>query len=699
MKLLPILKLLVLSLLVASLSQSLITAYALSMPSAITQQVDPPITNTYYPSGYNLLGSTAYVSGTLNNLQSDDGIYMVFRSYASATSAQTLYAHYQTTTIAGTTYYLLKRVSADTSGYALAATAKSSRVLLGKFVYSLQGASSIPASTWTFYYYAYSTGSLSHIDVDIIIRKSDNTVRTSWTHVANSPNLGSAYSTVSATYSWSAYTIVDQTDYLEIDYYHHNTGTTGGARTASLRIDDFTLPVSDQTRVTNIILPSEYTMEVEFTGSSDTQAWTQLVWTVDSSWTTGSVTVTLQLYNYVLGAYPTSGDGYISYTSSATANIDEKKTQNITTNPTNFRDASGNWKVKIKGVKTTDTAFNCNLDLVSFQVTYMALDTTPPVWSNAGTNSTLAGQPTRFYVKWTDDVSLSGFIFGTNNTGTWTNDTWTPMSGTINWSNVTKILNSAVSVVVRWRVWTNDTSNNWNSTGILSLTTTVGYALNLHIKDWDLVDSISGAQVYKNSEMKISDANGWANWTGVSGTVQIRVKWYGFWVNGTFTVAMGSDKTIDVRCRIFDIQVTCVEGVGNALLQYVNVTIYNATSVRANKIRTGITGSNGKVSLVNVPNSTLTFTCYDNASPRHVIANVTRTVTVEDQAETITCDQNYVSTTQTWGIVGSYNSALSLGGVLLGEVCFYCENCLKERVKKIRSKQNKMKGERREENT
>jgi len=104
----------------------------------------------------------------------------------------------------------------------------------------------------------------------------------------------------------------------------------------------------------------------------------------------------------------------------------------------------------------------------SVTVKVISEDNIPPTWSNAGTNNTVGGQPTRFHVKWTDNAELSGFIFGTNNTGTWRNDTWTPMGGTTNWSNVTKILSSTASLV-QWRVWANDTSNNWNDTGILSL--------------------------------------------------------------------------------------------------------------------------------------------------------------------------------------------------------------------------------------
>jgi hypothetical protein len=123
-------------------------------------------------------------------------------------------------------------------------------------------------------------------------------------------------------------------------------------------------------RLISLQLPIQ-TVEVEFTGSSNTLDWTQLAWTVDSAWTTPSVTVTLQLYNYNLGQYPTSGDGYISYTSSATSNTDETQTQTITSNPTYFRDTSGNWRVKVKGVKSTTTQFDFKADLVKYDVTWV----------------------------------------------------------------------------------------------------------------------------------------------------------------------------------------------------------------------------------------------------------------------------------------------------------------------------------------
>jgi uncharacterized membrane protein (DUF441 family)/phage gp46-like protein len=132
-------------------------------------------------------------------------------------------------------------------------------------------------------------------------------------------------------------------------------------------------------------------------------------------------------------------------------------------------DGSAN-RIELIWTHYTGTAYNVYYDYLSLAVA----DTTPPTYSNVGTNTTRAGQPCLFSVKWTDNVALSGFIFGTNNTGVWVNDTWTAWTGspTTAWSNVTKTLNSAVHVVVCWQIWANDTSNNWNTTGTQTLTTT-----------------------------------------------------------------------------------------------------------------------------------------------------------------------------------------------------------------------------------
>jgi hypothetical protein len=327
-------------------------------------------TTSYNPSGYSVLGNTTQVSGSTGDLVSNNAVYMTFRSYASATSGQALYAHNETTTIGGSTYRLQRLASADASGTDLTVSAGTTgRKLAGKFVYQLTAVSSIPASTWTIYYRGIISNPAvaAHGDADILIRQADGTVRaTIATNVAESGNFANSWSTQSATYSWASYTVVDQTDYLEIDYYIEVT-TSSPSKTASLRIDDNTLGVTLQTRVTNVYLPSEFTSEVEFTGASNTQNWYQLIWNIDSAWNTSSVLVTIQVYNYTLGGYPTSGNGYNSYTSSGTANTDETKNQTITTNPTSFRNSTGYWRIRIRAVKTTTTSFDFKADWVEFK--------------------------------------------------------------------------------------------------------------------------------------------------------------------------------------------------------------------------------------------------------------------------------------------------------------------------------------------
>jgi len=249
-------------------------------------------TYSYNPSGYALSGSTSLVSGSVSNLTSDNDVYMTFRSYTSATvpSTKKLTAHSETTTMGESTYYLLKNVAAD--GVATTLTIDSAtlgRKLWGKFVYNLSGVDSIPAANWTFHYRVMRNASepgaklpTAHADVDITIRKNDGTVRdVIATNMANSPDFAAAslsWETVSASYSLESYTVVNQTDYLEVDFYCEVTAK-GTKSKCNIMIDDNTLAIADQTRITNVIfsLISECAMEVEFTGSSNTYNWTELV--------------------------------------------------------------------------------------------------------------------------------------------------------------------------------------------------------------------------------------------------------------------------------------------------------------------------------------------------------------------------------------------------------------------------------------
>lgn len=182
----------------------------------------------------------------------------------------------------------------------------------------------------------------------------------------------------------------------------------------------------------------------------------------------------------------------------------------------------------------------------------------------------------------------------------------------------------------------------------------VGYNLNLHVMDWDLTDAISGATVYKDADTLTSNANGWANWTLVSGTVQVKVQYYGFWVNGTFSVTMDSDRTINVQCKLYDVTITVQEDIQNAYLVYANVTVFNASSLPSNKIKSGISGNNGQVLLTNLPNNTCVFTVYGKNDYSLVIGNTTLNVNTlgEEGSSNITCDSNKLPTNQDTYLIG-----------------------------------------------
>jgi len=102
-----------------------------------------------------------------------------------------------------------------------------------------------------------------------------------------------------------------------------------------------------------------------------------------------------------------------------------------------------------------------------FKVTVAFVDN-PPQWSEDQTNSTFAGEYILHSVNWSDDFDTSGYIFEFDNgTGTFVNDSFVEFGAT-NWSNVTKYVNETVGSIIRWRVYANDSANQFNSTDIFS---------------------------------------------------------------------------------------------------------------------------------------------------------------------------------------------------------------------------------------
>lgn len=688
-----------------------------SVYDTITEMQDPSSVWNYYPSSYTMTSLTSPVSGTLSNLQSDDSQYMQFRSWASATTATTMYSHNEQTSISGTNYYQFKLISADATGQTLTASMGSAtRTNFGKLVYPLTGVNTINASTWTAYYRAwkdadqtivydttttrvqstsqnyiswthtvaagnnrilvvtisaynsagtpvtcsgatyngvtmtqqvtnvyttnpqvrsyiftltspptgsaytirgnFSAGTVSvggavsyrgvdqttpiqttnsaigsgispsvsltvsgsgravygslagyrtasawtitdaggqthrwgqtgqlykghgddklnvspgavsiswtlnnaasyvalevainpatpaagHCDVDIIIRQSDGTVRsTIATNVATSGATTTSASTLSGTYAWSSYSVVLDSDYLELDFYVDTTTACAGTN-ANLRIDDNTLAISSQTRLDNIFLPSQFTAEIVFEGTSNANAWTSLNWTINSKCSVAGVTATSQIYNFSSGSYPLSGDGY-NQTTMGTS--DATQTQLITTNPTNYRNGTNWFRIRINVQLTTTSRFDWYGDLVLLNpiVTNYILDLEEK-WTNVD------------YSQANEQLCIYCGAMGTENltVDVWTGSSWQNVFASLvpGWDNVSisSSLNSSTftarfrgsnetndSVQDNWQidaalihVWTDYFQNVLN---IANQNATAGYQARLEIASMTGISSLS----------------------------------------------------------------------------------------------------------------------------------------------------------------------------------------------------------------
>ncbi|MFQ6120932.1 MAG: carboxypeptidase-like regulatory domain-containing protein, partial [Methanosarcinales archaeon] len=128
---------------------------------------------------------------------------------------------------------------------------------------------------------------------------------------------------------------------------------------------------------------------------------------------------------------------------------------------------------------TVDKSGNINSTWVN-QTTKTNPDTTLPIWKNQGQNTStpIEGNAVLLYAQGKDEVGLDLAILATNESGEWINYTdgtyGSPMDlgdavDTWKWSNFTWQNNSVkAGTTVGWRIWYNDTSNNWNTTHIMT---------------------------------------------------------------------------------------------------------------------------------------------------------------------------------------------------------------------------------------
>jgi len=128
---------------------------------------------------------------------------------------------------------------------------------------------------------------------------------------------------------------------------------------------------------------------------------------------------------------------------------------------------------------TTSTTTSTTTTSISTTTTAI-LDTTPPAYSLNSTGSTEVGEEIDFRLKWTDDVGLDSYIFSFDNCiGSFFNDTVVSfvdgkrrVPKKTAWSNVAKVISTTTGCTIRWKVYANDTSDNWSTSEEYSFDTT-----------------------------------------------------------------------------------------------------------------------------------------------------------------------------------------------------------------------------------
>jgi hypothetical protein len=307
----------------------------------------------YNPSSYTLGGFTAFVSGSLADLRTDNSIYMQFRSYAytfsntSETFGNTVAgasSRNTENTIVGSLFTPLKDGEAQSITAYIRMTTSSKNMKCAIYLHSNlslvaqteEKAVPVNPATWV---------TFNFLSPKPILKANTEYLLVAWS------SSGNGY-----TYLYYTSGTANQGHYIGLTYVVNfpNPMPTPNHESRAYSIYCTFKPATEEK------------VEVEFTGTSNTESWASLTWTVNSCFTTNGVNATFQLYNYQTGEYSISGDGYIMATIGTT---DVNISQSIASNPGHFRDVDGDWKLKVVGIKVAETQFDFKADWIEFKVT------------------------------------------------------------------------------------------------------------------------------------------------------------------------------------------------------------------------------------------------------------------------------------------------------------------------------------------
>jgi hypothetical protein len=375
----------------------------------------------YYPDSFAPSGSTSVVSGSLANLTADDGVYMTLKSYASAYSpgqyTTTTYDNsasgqissgtslsWSHTTGAGNDRILLVSVDAFTRSGApttvssvfygptqitQSLTSMDSGTRVRSYVYYLLNPDSgTKTIAVTFGSSTVATGgsvSYSNVNQTSPIAASNVANGTGASSQTISLNALGSYSKLlfghMASQATSSYTANDngggqqnrwsQTGSYShggTNYYYQGRGSDKSVTSGSVNVGWTTTASVNWAGIAVLLqptqLPSQETLQVVYSGPSNTFNWNNLTTSIDAS-ASANVGFTLQLYNYTLGNWSPSGSS--GYYSGAMSASNKTQTLNVTANPITLRDSIGRWQLNFTVVQSTSTPFTVSFDVARYR--------------------------------------------------------------------------------------------------------------------------------------------------------------------------------------------------------------------------------------------------------------------------------------------------------------------------------------------
>ena len=385
----------------------------------LTEQEVNAITQDYSPDTCSVQGGTSLVSGTLSNLIQDDSTYISFQSYPSAyqsgvystislDSANSTWAassstvSWQHTTGTGPDRILLISVDAfcytgspstvssvyygSTSLTAnIAALYSSSNPQVRSYVYYLVNPA--PGTNTITVSFSSSTaavcGSVTYLNVNqtspvitsntAVNSGSSPSVSLSASGTNNKMLYGHVAMQISSSYTLSDAAQQNNRWSNSGTYKHGSTTYYCAGRGSDKTVTTGTVSLSwTPTHSVNYAaialllqptqLPSKETCQMIFSGPSNLLNWDNVTWTIDALSTT-SASMTLQLFNYNTGQFPTGGSGYMA----GTLGTPNTMGQTLTVNAASFRDAIGRWQINFTATASVSAPFNVSLDLVRYR--------------------------------------------------------------------------------------------------------------------------------------------------------------------------------------------------------------------------------------------------------------------------------------------------------------------------------------------